>query len=49
MLDSAAAPGSAAHRLLPAQDTTERESWYINMGAVDKSLFTVRAMTEAAP
>jgi len=34
---------------LPAQDTTERESWYINMGAVDKNFFTVKALTEAAP
>ena len=34
---------------LPAQDTAEHECWYINMGAVDKSFFTVKAMTEAAP
>ena len=34
---------------LPAQDTSERECWYINMGAVDKSFFTVQAMTAAAP
>jgi hypothetical protein len=34
---------------LPAQDTPERECWYINMGAVDKSFFTVQAMVKAAP
>jgi Protein of unknown function (DUF1329) len=34
---------------LPAQDTAEHECWYINMGAVDKSFFTVQAMTNAAP
>jgi len=41
--------GFASMCYLPAQDTTERESWYINMGAVDKSFFTVKALTEAAP
>jgi hypothetical protein len=34
---------------LPAQDTSEHESWYINMGAVDRSFFTVKALTAAAP
>jgi hypothetical protein len=34
---------------LPAQDTAEHECWYINMGAVDKSFFTVQALTAAAP
>jgi Protein of unknown function (DUF1329) len=34
---------------LPARDTTERECWYINMGAVDKNFFTVTAMVRAAP
>jgi len=34
---------------LPGQNTPERECWYINMGAVDKSFCTVQAMTQAAP
>jgi hypothetical protein len=34
---------------LPARDTAEHECWYINMGAVDKSFFTIKALTEAAP
>ena len=34
---------------LPAQNTPERECWYINMGAVDKNFCTVQAMTQAAP
>lgn len=34
---------------LPGQNTPERECWYINMGAVDKSFFTVKAMVAAAP
>ena len=33
---------------LPARDTPERECWYINMGAVDKTFFTANAMQEAA-
>ena len=33
---------------LPARDTPERECWYINMGAVDRSFFTPNAMQEAA-
>ncbi len=32
---------------LPGPDTTERECWYINMGAVDKDFFTTEAMTKA--
>jgi len=40
--------GFATMCYLPAQDTNERESWYINMGAVDKDFFTVEALTEAA-
>jgi hypothetical protein len=34
---------------LPGQNTPERECWYINMGAVDKTFCTVQAMTQAAP
>lgn len=41
--------GFASMCYLPAQDTPERECWYINMGAVDKSFFTVQALTAAAP
>jgi hypothetical protein len=33
---------------LPARDTPERECWYINMGAVDRTFFTANAMQEAA-
>ncbi len=33
---------------LPGMDTPERECWYINMGAVDKSFFTTDAMVRAA-
>jgi hypothetical protein len=29
-------------------ETPERECWYINMGAVDKSFFTTDAMVRAA-
>jgi hypothetical protein len=32
---------------LPGPDTPERECWYINMGAVDKSFFTTEALTKA--
>jgi hypothetical protein len=41
--------GFASMCYLPAQDTAEHECWYINMGAVDKSFFTVQALTAAAP
>ncbi len=41
--------GFATMCYLPSQDTNEHESWYINMGAVDKSFFTVQALTAAAP
>jgi len=34
---------------LPGQNTPERECWYINMGAIDKSFFTVKSMVAAAP
>ena len=33
---------------LPGRETPERECWYINMGAVDKTFFTANAMQEAA-
>ena len=33
---------------LPGQTTPERECWYINMGAVDRSFFTTDAMFRAA-
>jgi len=33
---------------LPARDTPERECWYINMGAVDRTFFTANSMQEAA-
>jgi hypothetical protein len=32
---------------LPGPDTPERECWYINMGAVDKSFFTTEALSKA--
>jgi hypothetical protein len=32
---------------LPGPDTTERECWYINMGAVDRDFFTADAMVKA--
>lgn len=33
---------------LPGSNTPERECWYINMGAVDRSFFSVDAMVKAA-
>jgi hypothetical protein len=33
---------------LPGLETPERECWYINMGAVDRSFFTVDAMVRAS-
>jgi hypothetical protein len=33
---------------LPGLETPERECWYINMGAVDKTFFTANAMQAAA-
>ncbi len=33
----------------PSPESIERDSWYINMGAVDKEFFTTRALTAAAP
>ncbi|MFZ0887362.1 MAG: DUF1329 domain-containing protein [Candidatus Binataceae bacterium] len=41
--------GFASTCYSPAPDTAERESWYINMGAVDKSFFSTQAMAAAAP
>jgi Protein of unknown function (DUF1329) len=41
--------GFATMCYLPAQNTPERECWYINMGAVDKSFFTTESMVKAAP
>jgi len=34
---------------LPGQHTPERECWYINMGAISKDFFTIKAMVAAAP
>jgi hypothetical protein len=33
---------------LPGIETPERECWYINMGAVDKSFFTTDALVRSA-
>ena len=40
--------GVSSQCYLPGRDTPERETWYINMGAVDKNFFTANAMQEAA-
>jgi len=40
--------GLATMCYLPGIETPERECWYINMGAVDKSFFTTDAMVRAA-
>jgi hypothetical protein len=40
--------GEATMCYLPGRETPERECWYINMGAVDKSFFTTDAMVRAA-
>jgi len=40
--------GQATMCYLPGIETPERECWYINMGAVDKSFFTTDAMVAAA-
>ena len=34
--------------ILPGRESPERECWYINMGAVDKSFFSTDAMVRAA-
>ncbi|HUA34965.1 MAG TPA: DUF1329 domain-containing protein [Candidatus Binataceae bacterium] len=41
--------GFATMCYLPGLGTPERECWYINMGAVDKSFFTTDSMVRAAP
>jgi hypothetical protein len=41
--------GQATMCYLPGIETPERECWYINMGAVDKTFFTTEAMVAAAP
>ena len=41
--------GFATMCYLPGLNTPERECWYINMGAVDKSFFTTESMVRAAP
>jgi hypothetical protein len=40
--------GFATMCYLPGRETSEKECWYINMGAVDKSFFTTDAMVRAA-
>ncbi len=40
--------GQATMCYLPGIETPERECWYINMGAVDKSFFTTDALVRAA-
>jgi len=40
--------GMATMCYLPGHETPERECWYINMGAVDRSFFTTDAMVRAA-
>jgi hypothetical protein len=40
--------GIATMCYLPGIETPERECWYINMGAVDRSFFTTDAMVRAA-
>jgi hypothetical protein len=40
--------GIATTCYLPGPDTPERECWYINMGAVDRSFFATEAMVRAA-
>ncbi len=38
--------GQASMCYLPGRETAERECWYINMGAVDRSFFTTEAMVK---
>jgi hypothetical protein len=40
--------GLATMCYLPGMETPERECWYINMGAVDKTSFTTDAMVRSA-
>jgi len=41
--------GLAGMAYLPPLEGAETESWYINMGAVDRQFFTVQAMQKVAP
>jgi hypothetical protein len=41
--------GMAAMCYLPSRNTPEKETWYINMGAVDRNFFDPDAMVRAAP
>jgi hypothetical protein len=41
--------GLAEVHYLPSHSAPERETWYINMGVVDKNMFTLAAMVKAAP
>lgn len=40
--------GLAETCFLPSPDTRERETWYINMGASTKDMFTLQAVVDAA-
>ena len=40
--------GAATMCYLPDRNSPERETWYINMGAVDREFFTTNAMVRAA-
>jgi hypothetical protein len=40
--------GQATVAYLPGMETPERECWYINMGAVDKTFFTTDALVRSA-
>jgi len=40
--------GLAETCFLPSPDTKERETWYINMGAATKEMFTLQALVDAA-
>jgi hypothetical protein len=40
--------GLAETCFLPSPDTKERETWYINMGASDRGMFTLQAVIDAA-
>ena len=40
--------GQATPCYLPGAETPERECWYINMGAVDKSFFSNASIVKAA-
>ena len=40
--------GSSSVVYMPGRDTPDRECWYIDLGAVDKSFFAPQAMKHAA-